>query len=183
MTPPLNQTPQQTAINPHRQLGRGMALIASVLVLGLLTLFFNSNLDQRNNPNRQLQVAPGAELVLKRSSNGHYIFLGTINGQPVTFLLDTGATFVSIPAYLGERLGLEAGAREQAITANGVVETRATRINELAFGPFKLHDLPANLNPGMRDDFILLGMSVLRHIEFTQRGDTMTLRPLAPAQS
>ena len=103
MTPPLNQPPQPTSINPHRQLGRGMALIASVLILGLLTLFFNSNLDQRNNTNRQLQVAAGAELILKRSSNGHYIFPGTINGQPVNFLLDTGATFVSIPAYLGSR--------------------------------------------------------------------------------
>lgn len=156
-----------------------MAFVASVLVLGLLTFFFNGNLDQRNNPNRQLQVAPGAELVLKRSSNGHYIFPGTINGRPVTFLLDTGATFVSIPAHLDERLGLKAGTRQQAITANGVVETRATQMDELAFGPFNLRNLPASLNPGMRDEFILLGMSVLRHLEFTQRGDTLVLRPLA----
>ena len=167
--------------NPHRQLGRGMALIASLIILGLLTLFFNGNLDQRNNPNRQLQVAPGAELVLKRSSNGHYIFPGTINRQPVTFLLDTGATFVSIPAHLGERLGLQSGAREQAITANGVVETRATRLSELAFGPFSLRDVPASLNPGMQDAYILLGMSVLRQLEFTQRGDTLVLRPIVLA--
>lgn len=167
--------------NPHRQLGRGMALIASLVMLGLLTLFFNGNLDQRNNPNRQLQVAPGAELVLKRSSNGHYIFPGLINHKPVTFLLDTGATLVSIPGHLGERLGLKAGARQQAITANGVAETRATRMDELAFGPFKLRDVPATLNPGMQDDFILLGMSVLRQLEFTQRGNTLVLRPLAPA--
>lgn len=176
----MNQPPQAPpeTHNPHRQLGRGMAFVASVLLLGLLTFFFNGNLDQRNNPNRQLQVAPGTELVLKRSSNGHYIFPGTINNQPVTFLLDTGATFVSIPAHLGEKLGLKPGARQQAITANGVVETRATKMDELAFGPFKLRNLPASLNPGMRDDFILLGMSVLRHLEFTQRGDTLVLRPL-----
>ena len=172
------QAPQEATHNPHRQLGRGMAFVASILLLGLLTFFFNGNLDQRNNPNRQLQVAPGTELVLKRSSNGHYIFPGTINSQPVTFLLDTGATFVSIPAHLGERLSLVAGARQQAITANGVVATRATQMDEIAFGPFKLRDLPASLNPGMRDDFILLGMSVLRHLEFTQRGDTLVLRPL-----
>jgi aspartyl protease family protein len=164
--------------NPHRQLGRGMALIASLVVLGLLTLFFNGNLDQRNNPNRQLKVGPGAELVLKRSSNGHYIFPGTINQQPVTFLLDTGATLVSIPAYLGERLSLKSGAPEQVITANGVVETHATRLNELAFGPFSLRDVPASLNPGMQDAYILLGMNVLRQLEFTQRGDTLVLRPL-----
>ena len=172
--------PSRTAVpNPHRQLGRGMAFLASILMLGLLTVFFNGNLDQRNNPNRQLQVAPGAELILKRSRNGHYIFPGTINGQPVTFLLDTGATFVSIPAHLNQQLGLQAGARQQVITANGTAETRATRLNELAFGPFRIRDLSASLNPGMRDDYILLGMNVLRHIEFTQRGDTLILRPLA----
>lgn len=143
----------------------------------MLTLFFNDSLDERNNPNRQLQVAPGEELVLKRSRNGHYVFPGTINRQPVTFLLDTGATLVSIPAHLGPRLGLEPGAPQQAITANGVVTTRATRVDELAFGPFSVSGLAASLNPGMRDDQILLGMNVLRHLEFTQRGDTLVLRP------
>ena len=167
--------------NPHQRLGKGMAWIASLIVLGLLTLYFNRHIDQRDNPNRALQVAPGAELVLKRSSNGHYIFPGTINQKPVTFILDTGATLVSIPAHLGESLSLKPGARQQSITANGVVETRATKLAELAFGPFSLREVAASLNPGMQDDFILLGMSVLRQLEFTQRGDTLVLRPHAPA--
>ncbi|MEQ1592231.1 MAG: TIGR02281 family clan AA aspartic protease [Thiobacillaceae bacterium] len=174
--------PGEASTNPHRQLGRGMALVASVLVLGLLTVYFNGSLDQRNNPNRQLQVAPGAELVLKRSNNGHYIFPGTINGKPVTFLLDTGATFVAIPAHLGRQLGLAEGAQEQATTANGIATTYATRVSELAFGPFSLRDLPASLNPGMHDNFILLGMNVLKQLEFTQRGDTLVLRPLDGAK-
>ena len=166
--------------NPHQRLGQGMAWIASLIVLGLLTLFFNRHIEQRDNPNRQLQVAPGAELILKRSSNGHYIFPGTINRQPVTFLLDTGATYVSIPSHLGQRLGLKPGAWGESITANGTASVRATTLDELAFGPFTLRALPASLNPGMQDDFILLGMSVLRQLEFTQRGDTLVLRPFAP---
>jgi aspartyl protease family protein len=179
----VSQLPEQqihvAAPNPHRQLGRGMALAASLLMLGLLYLYFEGRLDSRNNPNRLLQVAPGTELVLKRSGNGHYVFPGTINSQPVTFLLDTGATFVSIPAHLAPRLGLEAGIPQQAVTANGTVITRATRIDELAFGPFRIRGLPASLNPGMADEQILLGMSVLKQLEFTQRGDTLVLRPLA----
>ena len=167
--------------NPHQRLGKGMAWIASLIVLGLLTLYFNRHIEQRDNPNRALQVAPGAELVLKRSRNGHYIFPGTINGQQVTFLLDTGATHVAIPAHLGSQLSLTPGGWAESITANGIAKIRTTRINELAFGPFKLRDLPASLNPGMQDDFILLGMSVLRQLEFTQRGDTLVLRPHAPA--
>jgi aspartyl protease family protein len=167
---------QSATANPHRRLGQGMALLASVALLGVLTLYFNGSLEERNNPNRHLQVAPGEELVLKRSGNGHYVFPGMINRQPVTFLLDTGATLVSIPAHLGPQLGLEPGAPQQAITANGVVTTRATRLDELVFGPFRISGLAASLNPGMRDDQVLLGMNVLRHLEFTQRGDTLVLR-------
>ena len=164
--------------NPHRSLGRGMAFVASLLVLGMLYLYFENSLQARNNPNRDLQIAPGTELVLKRSSDGHYLFPGTINNQPVTFLLDTGATLVSIPAHLADKLGLEAGAHQQSITANGTVDTRATRVDALAFGPFDLRGVPASLNPGMGDDQVLLGMSVLKHLEFTQRGDTLILRAL-----
>jgi len=155
-----------------------MALVASLLVLGLLYLFFESSLQARTHPNRALQIAPGSELVLKRSSDGHYVFPGTINGEPVTFLLDTGATLVSVPAHLGRELGLKPGARQQAITANGTVTTRATRVDALAFGPFEIRGVSASLNPGMGDDQVLLGMSVLKHLEFTQRGDTLILRTL-----
>jgi aspartyl protease family protein len=155
-----------------------MALVASLLVLGLLYLFFESSLQARTHPNRALQIAPGSELVLKRSSDGHYVFPGTINGEPVTFLLDTGATLVSVPAHLGDELGLKPGARQQAITANGTVTTRATRVDALAFGPFEIRGVSASLNPGMRDEQVLLGMSVLKHLEFTQRGDTLILRTL-----
>jgi aspartyl protease family protein len=167
-----------TLHNPHRSLGRGMALVASMLVLGLFYLYFENSLEARNNPNRQLRVAPGSELVLKRSRDGHYVFPGTINGRPVTFLLDTGATLVSVPAHLAGELGLKAGAHQQSITANGTVATRATRVDALAFGPFDLRGVPASLNPGMADDQVLLGMSVLKHLEFTQRGDTLILRAL-----
>lgn len=153
-----------------------MALVASLLVLAMFYLYFENSLQARNNPNRQLQIASGTELVLKRSADGHYLFPGTINGRPVHFLLDTGATLVSVPAHLAGELGLRAGARQQSITANGTVATRATRLDALAFGPFELRGVPASLNPGMAGDQVLLGMSVLKHLEFSQRGDTLLLR-------
>ena len=85
-----------------------MALVASLLLLGLFYFYFESSLQARNNPNQQLQIAPGSELVLKRSRNGHYFFPGAINGQPVTFLLDTGATLVSVQAHLAGCTGVRA---------------------------------------------------------------------------
>lgn len=175
---PQSTTPPH---NPHRGLGRGMALAASLALLGTLYFYFDSHLDAQNQPNRALQVAPGSELLLKRSRDGHYVFPGTINGRAVTFLLDTGATLVSVPAHLGGTLGLEAGVPMQAVTANGTVTTRATRIDALAFGPFEVRGVSASLNPGMAGEHVLLGMSVLKHLEFTQRGDTLLLRPLGGA--
>ena len=165
-------------IRTQRRLGRGMIVIAWLAALGVLWLFFDDVLDRRDNPNRTLSIqGSSAELVLTRNRAGHYVAPGTINGQPVVFLLDTGATQVSVPAHLGPALGLTPGAQRQVMTANGTVAVRATTIDELGLGPFRIRNVPGHLNPGFRDDQVLLGMSVLKHLEFTQRGNTLILRP------
>ena len=165
-----------------RPMGRGMALFAALALIGGLWLFFESVQDKRTNPNRHVAVIPGAapELVLKRNTAGHYFVPGAINGQPVNFMLDTGATQVALPARLGTQLGLRAiGPAVTVTTANGTAEARMTLIDELAFGPFVLRQVHATLNPGMdSDDTILLGMNVLKRLEFTQRGDTLVLKAL-----
>ncbi|MCK9260845.1 MAG: TIGR02281 family clan AA aspartic protease [Azoarcus sp.] len=160
-----------------RRLGRIMSWLSALALLGVLWLFFSDQVDRRLNPNRNLEVAPGSrELVLQRNRMGHYVAPGTINGQPVSFLLDTCATQVSVPAHLGSVLGLQAGTPAQVSTANGNVTVRMTIIDELALGPFVARQVRGDLNPGMRDDQVLLGMSVLKHLEFVQRGDTLILR-------
>ncbi|MDR1423646.1 MAG: retroviral-like aspartic protease family protein [Azoarcus sp.] len=164
-----------------RRTGRGMAWLAALALIGLLWLFFADIEARRNSPNRNVSVIPGAsaELVLKRNAAGHYVVPGTINGQPVTFMLDTGATTVAIPARLGKQLGLPAGPTFEVSTANGIAQARLTSIAELALGPFVMRQVQAGLNPGMdHDDTILLGMNVLKRLEFTQRGDTLILRTL-----
>ena len=164
-------------VRTQRRLGSGMIALAWIAALALLWMVFEDYLDRSYNPNRDLTVQTGGtELVLKRSRSGHYVAPGTINGEAVTFLLDTGATHVSVPAHLGPELGLTPGAPMQVMTANGVVTVRATVIDELGLGPFRVADVRSHLNPGFRDDQVLLGMSVLRHLEFTQRGDTLILR-------
>ncbi len=162
----------------QRRIGRGMIVLAWLAALAVLWLFFDDALDRRENPNRNLSVqGDSSELVLTRNRAGHYVAPGTINGQPVVFLLDTGATQVSVPAHLGPNLGLTPGAPMQVMTANGAVTVRATTIDELGLGPFRIHNVRSHLNPGFRDEQVLLGMSVLKHLEFTQRGNTLILRP------
>ncbi|TXH12027.1 MAG: TIGR02281 family clan AA aspartic protease [Gammaproteobacteria bacterium] len=167
-----------------RRLGRTMGFLATVAFLALGWVSFHGVIERRDDPNRNLVVEPGAsELVLRRDRAGHYRFPGLINGRPVRFLLDTGATHVAVPAHLAEALQLAPGARSTAVTANGPVSVRETAIGELAFGPFRLTGVRGHLNPGMKEDEVLLGMSVLKHLDFAQRGDVLVLRPVQPAAS
>ena len=162
-----------------RKTGQIMGFFAVLAFILLAWLFFENSLQERNNPNRNI-VFDGneTEFTLRRNSTGHYIAPGTINGYPVVFLLDTGATHIAVPARLGEKLGLSAGRAGEVQTANGTVTIRYTIIPELVFGPFTIKNIEAGLNPGMDDhDEILLGMNVLKHFEFTQRGDVLILRP------
>ena len=173
------QNEPEKPLNPEARLGKSMILLGWMLMLGLLTLYFNSWLKERENPNRQPSTSSENginQLVLERNYQHHYLTDGTINGINVTFLVDTGATTVSIPAHLATRLNLKSGAVEVSSTANGLVETRATIINELKIGTITLYDVRANINPGMRDDEILLGMSALKNIEFTHKNGVLTLK-------
>jgi aspartyl protease family protein len=157
-----------------------MIVAAWVLALGLLAFAFEHHLSSRSDPNQNLQgrvVEDGArEVVLSRNRGGHYVAPGHINGEPVTFVIDTGASDVSIPAHLGEELGLEPGPTLIYRTANGRIRAHATRIGRLTLGPLELRDVRASLNPAMDDREVLLGMSALEALELEQRNGRLTLR-------
>jgi aspartyl protease family protein len=162
-----------------RRIGKGMWVLMWLLVLALLTMVFNNLLEEQRNPNTDPQTSKNgsrAEVVLKRNRYGHYVATGAINDRPVEFLLDTGASDVSVPLDLAERLGLKKGPRVRFETANGRVDGYMTNLDQVQLGDIQLHQVRASINPGMSGDSVLLGMSFLRHIEFTQRGDSMTLR-------
>ena len=110
------------------------------------------------------------------NSGGHFVASGQINGQPVDFMVDTGATDVSIPSGLAERLNLEKGAAVTLSTANGRSEGYRTRLDRLQLGDIVLHDVRALVAPGLGGEQVLLGMGELKKLEFTQRGGTLLLR-------
>lgn len=151
-----------------------------LLLMGLLGFIFQDYLDNTRNPNQQLQSQVGEggvrEVVLKRNKYGHYNLTGQLNGQAVEFLLDTGATDISIPDSVARRIGLKRMYEMEFSTANGIARGYGTEVREVRLGDIVLHDLPASINPNVDDDIILLGMSFLKKIEFTQRGDTLILR-------
>ncbi|MDO6695014.1 TIGR02281 family clan AA aspartic protease [Aliiglaciecola sp. 3_MG-2023] len=170
-----NQSPAENST----KIGKWMFFAFWIVGLLLLSLYFGDRLEKQINPNQnpESQLNNGAvEVKLKRNRMGHYVASGLINDQPVTFLLDTGATNVSVPAHLANELGLVAGARYTVSTANGNVTVAQTNIQQLDLGSIRINNVRASINPGMLSDEILLGMSVLKQLEFTQRGDWLILR-------
>ncbi len=161
-------------------MGRWMIFAAWALLLGLLAMFFSNLLEQQYNPNRDLvntsTEAGPKEIVLLRNRAGHYVAPGSINGTPVIFLLDTGATNVAVPASLAERLALKRGAQSISLTANGRVKTWLTRLDQVQLGSIIRQDVRATIMPGMGGDEVLLGMSFLKHLELVQKGKTLILR-------
>lgn len=165
-------------------MGTGMQILAWISVMGLLTLYFGDVLDRQRNPNRSVSSAVTAEGVrevrLQRNRMGHYVTSGTINGESVVFLLDTGATGVAIPAAIAEQLSLPRGRPVLSSTANGTARSYLTRLNEVSVGDIQLNNVEAAITPGLQMREVLLGMSFLKYIEFTQRGNTLTLRQYPP---
>ena len=155
-----------------------MMTVGVVLGMVFLTFFFGGVEENRRNPNSSpssLIHSESIEVPLKRNRQGHYLLVGHINGEDVEFLLDTGATDVVVPASTARRLGLPYGTRARAMTANGPVTIYQTRIDELHLGKIRLTNIDASINPNM-EGAILLGMTALGQIEFSQQADILTLK-------
>jgi aspartyl protease family protein len=176
----MTNSPNSQEPDPTQKIGKYMMYFGWIAALVILTWIFDVFNEKKNNPNQTPVISSSTsvnEVVLKRNVYGHYVTTGTINGKEVTFLLDTGATNVSVPENLANNLQLEKQARGRASTANGFVDIYLTRINEIRIGNIVAYNVRASINPGMNhSDQILLGMSVLRNVEFTQKGDLLTLR-------
>jgi aspartyl protease family protein len=158
---------------------RIMLMLAWVAALALATHWFGNWEEQQANPNRQPQSVHGdgyIEVSLASSRGGHYLLDGKIDGHTVTFLLDTGASAVAIPQQLAKELGLQPGAPVQIRTANGTVTGWRTRLGLLQLGDIQLREVAALITPGMEGHEVLLGMSALKQLEFTQKGGTLVLR-------
>ncbi|MEM1112364.1 MAG: TIGR02281 family clan AA aspartic protease [Pseudomonadota bacterium] len=156
-----------------------MQALAWVVFLVLGMFLFGDLLEKQFNPNHSPETRSDdgvREVTLQRNRQGHYVTTGRINGEKVTFLLDTGATGVAIPAPVAQKLGLQRGRAYRTQTANGLSTSYATVLSEVSIGDIRLDNVEAGIAAGLNMEAILLGMSFLKHIEFSQRGDTLVLR-------
>ena len=164
---------------PGTRAGKVLMILAWAAALFLATRFFGDWEQRRDNPNQVVQSERRADFIEVRllgNGQGHFVADGLINDQPVHFMLDTGATDVAIPQSLARRLGLERGASVMLSTANGRTEGYRTRLDSLQLGEIRLRQVRALVVPGLDGDQVLLGMSALKQLEFTQRSGTLLLR-------
>ncbi len=159
--------------------GKWFFIAAWISALAMATWGFQKILSNQFNPNQQaktMQTESGVrKVVLERNRHGHYVVTGWINDQKVELMLDTGASDVSIPAHLAKTLDLKAGAASTYMTANGPITAYHTEIEKIQIGNIVLHNVRASLNPAVNDLTILVGMSFLKQLEFTQKGNQLIL--------
>lgn len=136
----------------------------------------------RSNPNAKQKTSITSsgdkQLVLEPNRSGGYITKGELNGQPVIYLVDTGASVVSVPARIARLADLErTGPGHIAHTANGTIEVFAALAQEVKIGDgIVLNAIECSINPAEYGDKILLGMSALKHLDVQIRQGKMILR-------
>lgn len=157
-------------------------IVVIVLLFGILWFAFGELLEHRHNPNKG--VVTGVDgpqrVVLKANPMGHFVVPGTINGHEVTFLVDTGASYVAVPAGMADKMGLERGPRTRVGTASGTASAYYTRLGQITVGGIRLRDIRGSIIPSMGGDAVLLGMNFLRHIDFRQKGKRLILEAGSP---
>jgi len=126
---------------------------------------------------RQSVVSPGV-ISVPREFDGHFYLTLRLNDIPVEFIVDTGASDVVLSLADAERIGINTDTlvfSGQANTANGVVKTAFTRIDNVQLGDIQDRAMQVSVNGGVMDGS-LLGMSYLRRFESIEiRGDQLLL--------
>ena len=113
---------------------------------------------------------------LTADARGHFAAAGSLNGYPMTFLVDTGATTIAINAAEARRIGLDykAGQATGVGTAAGVVPAWRVKFNTVKVGSITVNQVDGMVvETGL--GVPLLGMSFLNRMEMKRDGQTMTL--------
>lgn len=122
-------------------------------------------------------VITGArQIVISAGPGGHFVAGGAINGRAARFMVDTGATLVSIGRDDAERLGLDLSAARNAVTqtANGPVDVQTLTLATVRVGEVELANVNAMVLPGSLPH-VLLGNSWLGRFQMRRENDIMRL--------
>ncbi len=164
-------------VEMRKGLGRTvkMMLAWGMILLGLMAVYgLWGDITRGLRPSQQ---ADAAQVTLPRAADGHYYAQIQIQGQEISFMVDTGASDVVLTRRDARKLGIDPASLlylGQAFTANGPVRTARVDLSDVRFGPFRDASLGASVNEGEMDGS-LLGMAYLNQFKITISGDQMVL--------
>lgn len=162
-----------------RKTARTGALVMTVFWLVLMGIFYAGFKYYENARASRFKAysLQATEMVIPRGRDGHFRVNGEINGQPVEFLVDTGASTVSVTDAFAQRAGLQGGQATTFITANGPRPGRMLRgVPVLAGNMAASHVNVATGLYATHDHEALLGQSYLSQFDVILRKDHMLLK-------
>jgi aspartyl protease family protein len=123
------------------------------------------------------QTGSRASVTLAPDARGHYVTDGQVNGAHVRFLVDTGATMVSLPASEAVRLGIDyrRGQRGVSQTANGAAPVYRVMLDSVTVGDVTVLNVEGLVHDAPGLDVALLGMSFLNRMEMRRDGTNLVL--------
>lgn len=113
------------------------------------------------------------------NERGMFMSVGSINGQSVRFLVDTGATTIAMNTKQAKSLGVRyatEGEAATASTASGFVKAYRVRLKTVSLGKIKRQNIEAMVIDGEHPGPVLLGMSFLGGLKVEKAGNTLTLK-------
>ena len=173
--------------------GRPLTLAVGESVRGVRLLRLDGDAAEVETDGRVLRLQVGAaplalggpnageptatrEIVIPVGPGGHFVASGAINGRPVRFLVDTGATLVALGRDEADRLGIEWRKAPAALsqTASGQVESRLVTLDSVRVDGVELANVAAVVVPGALPQ-VLLGNSFLARFSMRRESDVMRL--------
>ncbi|QEY61112.1 TIGR02281 family clan AA aspartic protease [Metapseudomonas lalkuanensis] len=119
-----------------------------------------------------------AQLSIARGNNGHYQVAGSIEGHPVQFLVDTGATSVAMNESQARRLGIDyrvKGLPMKASTASGTVNAWRVKFDRIKVGSLEVLGVEGAVIEGEAPVEVLLGMSFLNRVRWREEQGVLML--------
>lgn len=154
----------------------GIVAFWLALLSGMYLVF--DHVESRKQATLAAQVSAAGELVIPRGRDGHFRVPGTVNGQPVQFLVDTGASLVTVSDGLAQAAGLRGGQPASFKTANGELPGRVVRGVPVEAGGLHLGSVNVAVGLVGRDEnMALLGQNFLYRFDISIGRNEMTLKP------
>lgn len=127
----------------------------------------------------QFKARESTEVIISKNNQGMYTTVGSINGLPVSFLVDTGASTIAMNAQHARRLSIDfrvTGEPTFVGTASGVSKAYRVTLNKVTVGGIAQHNVSAVVIDGNFPVQALLGMSFLGQLEIQRDGNIMRLK-------